>query len=218
MKIIKLICPQCGANLNANYEIQQILTCQYCGNKLLLNLETANIQPLKNPIVEDRNQHILRVIRETYPEEDKEWQEKIQVWTQKKLLWKKYTLGLLFSIFILSGLMGLFSTLFRISSDSILASILFFPVFLCIVGFTFLFISGGLYIIFSDPRSDYETVLEKRRAREEELLFPEIKEKISLKEPTPIKEEKKNIPKEVIEITGKTINRVLEWWVSIDDE
>lgn len=188
MKLIKLICPQCGANLNANNENQQIQICQYCGNVILLNLETANIKTLLNNTEEEkRNQHILRIIRESYPEEDREWQEKIQEWTRKKYIWKKYTLLLLLVTFVLCGLLQLLSNLFYISPDSILANIFVFPGIVCAIGSAFLFIFGGLYIIFSDPRSDYEAVLEKRREREAELLFPEPKVELSTK--GPLKEE-----------------------------
>ena len=47
MKMIKLKCDQCGASLEVNSELNEIL-CNYCGNKILIDDEATKLSRMED--------------------------------------------------------------------------------------------------------------------------------------------------------------------------
>ncbi|MBR4446091.1 MAG: TM2 domain-containing protein [Solobacterium sp.] len=83
MKLIKMTCPSCGANLELQTD-NAVAFCQYCGAKLMLDDESVNVN-ITNRFVDEAQIKALDLEKQRFETE----QEKYKDYLEKENEWKK---------------------------------------------------------------------------------------------------------------------------------
>ncbi len=79
MELINIKCPNCGANLDVNQELEEFV-CNYCGTKSLIDDEGAKITRIENAKLQARKNNYEQDMYEKREENKTEWKEVGRVW------------------------------------------------------------------------------------------------------------------------------------------
>ena len=74
MKLIRIKCPGCGANLEVNQELDKVM-CNYCGTQVLIDDEASKIVRIEKAKLESRKNNYEQYMREKKDKNKEEWRE-----------------------------------------------------------------------------------------------------------------------------------------------
>lgn len=100
MELVKVKCPECGANLEVNQELDEIL-CNYCGTKVLIDDEAAKITRIEKAKLQSRKNIYEQEMHEKREKNKAQWKEAGRAWLVVLILF-----GVMAIIGIIASLVG----------------------------------------------------------------------------------------------------------------
>ena len=108
MKIIKLKCDNCGAVLEVNSELNEI-TCNYCGNKMIIDDEATKIDRIENAKLKSRKSNHEQSMKEK--NDNLEYRKKVNK-EKLKQDWLPFVIveGFIIGLLLISGIVSIFTS------------------------------------------------------------------------------------------------------------